>query len=246
MSAQPTLRLTRQERAAFFDGKRPSLTRDKEPACEKGDLYVLSWSRPKPYSQPAWCRRCNSQLPLNSQGKPKQFCDYCGSEAVEQAQTFRSHREPLYWLRVTRVKRSGTAEEWEILYELVDRRTPKRWLRKRPPARAVEPDTKALGASEIQAAAEQSAYQTTARGALDKQEAVDAETQAGFSKDASERDTELRRRRLEERRKLSLGARLRLVQRDAKARNVDITSKERVIERHLERVERQLIEQEAA
>lgn len=180
------IRLTRQERAAFFADHRPNLTRDKQPDCGKGDLYVLSWARPKPYSQPAWCRGCNSQLPPNSQGKPKEFCDYCGSEAVEQAQRFRSHREPLYWLRITKVTRRARGD-WQIHYELVDRRNPKRWLRPAPPARVVKQDeVGSVWEAEVRAAAEHSAYQTTARGALDKPEAISAETQEGFSAAAEE------------------------------------------------------------
>lgn len=187
-----TTRLTRQERTAFFEDKRPSLIRDKQPDCEKGDHYVLSWSRPKPYSQPAWCRACNSQLPPNSQGKPKEFCDYCGSEDVEQAQTFRSHREPLFYLRVTRVARSGVRGDWKIHYELVDRRSPKRWMRPKPPARVVKQDEAgSMWDAEAREAAEHSAYQTTARGALDPSaEAVDAEAQAKQAAEGRERDRE--------------------------------------------------------
>lgn len=155
-------------------------------------------------------------------------------------------------LKVTAVRRRRSGG-WSLQYELLDRRDPRRILRRTPGIYSVTSDDfddhgdpKPLDADELGRASELSSYTGGGSSLADAGEAVDAKTQERFTQQATERLAldhmlaEMRRERYE------LEKRLERARADAELRGVDISSPLRVIERQLAKIERRVYEGKAA
>jgi hypothetical protein len=160
----------------------------------------------------------------------------------EQRAAIREHRNPkitgtfpcpvekghVEWItpelgfRVERVHWKGKA--WSLQVVILDKRDPSRFMRRTPPALRLKKADKPATAEEIKRAAEESAYAHFVT--FDEAPVVPKHEQARISKEARDRDGQLRRLRDAERQRQTLSQRVQAVRREAELLGVDLTRQE--------------------
>lgn len=88
----------------------------------------------------------------------------------DEGRVFSPPPQPLFWIRVTAIARKE--DRWTVRYDVVDRRDRTHWIRRTPPAYAVEADQPDPDQDEQKRSREASAYTSTRRDAVDTYSAV--------------------------------------------------------------------------
>lgn len=160
-----------------------------------------------------------------------------GQCPVDEGETVKL--SPKLTLKILRVQaRQGG---WKLHYELRDRRDPVRMIRRTPPVVVPESDDEAPTGDALRRAAQESSYTGAPHSAItDAGEAVDAESQARFTEEGRAGFKAQLERERRERQARSLDARLRLVQKRADEKGIDLRRKLASIEARIAAAEREV------
>lgn len=217
------------EQVRILDGDHRSLVRRLEPAFDVGQELVLATARP---------RRTVITRPR-----------FQGDVRPEVLGLTDPKPVPVVLIAITektRRRRGG----WTVRFDVVDRRTTERLIRRQPPVYDPElmqrDQDRELTVTEIEEAREESFYGTNPSGAVDHLAAVDDDTLKQFSAEASSSGGQTAVAQQLRRERWSLGKRLEAARAEADRRKVNISPQVRVIERQLTAIEKQLYGRKAA